>query len=1183
MKVQAIAPNVVNHKNSNSPNKLREAKVQNNPVGINNGFTITFKGGNPDHLVLVAAETQGMQVKGGVSTVVNDYFGMPGKQMAGVFPYNNAHLIHDITGAAIEKNEAGKVRVSVHQFPQDFEDVSLRGQYFWTGADQDTTPLKDIMKDPKKRVILDKISERQAPWDSKQTVSLFRVRDKGSINGVKSDIFLYYDENLGVMREPYDTAAGGYSSKTLEELRAARSIATEFRASEYAGFDRGVVEFLDDVVAQTRTNDGSVFNPKTISCSDSQTALIPFFMKQAKKTELEPIFTLHNGNPGYTGETSGRQLFQDLLISLPESQRTQTLDNLVNFSEYQKAIMTGNEEEFFKKYIPALVDDNRSFNPVLATMQLALPSEENLKKDPLAKGFVKGINTVSYGYADDLAYNENLGSGIQSMWRSLYKRGLALGILNPLNDPRVSGFENVMEEVFTANEAGEPVKKSKVKLQRGYLPGYESEYTIKYPDGTTETVHPFKRFKEALFKDASGNVNVNADTLRHVEETRLDNQINFFRRLTGKYDADDFKGEITVKGAAGKPDNVVKGSKLRNLLINGLDGKNVELIGHISPEVLEKFEAAKANGTKAPTVFVSWGRLDDQKAMDQVMRAFDKFRQSNPDAVLVLGGPAAYEKNGELQPCSKKFIEMAQNLAKKHDGHFVFMNGFAPGKVLSGVADAAIFPSRFAPCELTDLENKKYLSRVIVTNTQGLADKNFDPEIEADRPYMDGYKTKDGFFNITKRDLETDDAVKSMFRNGFPDESINGYGKIYDNARSIFLNRMSVSGKTYESALVENYKTALEGLLNESSVKSAETILANLKLQDAEKTKLQSLVSEGSSKEFKAIVEQFVAGSKLTEKDTKTLIEAIRNSALEDADKLKLTNLLDGTTKASVEESLLRLIFNKDNLKDKGIKLEGSINDEQFGMLKKYLTNVKTATRTDVEFNIINHGLIDESQLRTAKQIFNLDIIHNFILSDGKLNTQYTKLFERCKNEMLENQIVHCMGRVVNETEDNRISMLKNHYLLNTSWDGNERLTKVLRENNTKKVSSLYLYEEFLKSTPAAGEATRTDNNFLTKLINAIVPQKTNTTTNAFEDVAEAAADGAKKASGMSKGMKIAIGAGAALLALGGIYFATSNKTKSNEDGDTFQPAASAPAAKKAPAAQKPAENNGLNPYLATK
>lgn len=148
------------------------------------------------------------------------------------------------------------------------------------------------------------------------------------------------------------------------------------------------------------------------------------------------------------------------------------------------------------------------------------------------------------------------------------------------------------------------------------------------------------------------------------------------------------------------------------------------------------------------------------------------------------------------------------------------MNGFAPGKVLSGVADAAIFPSRFAPCELTDLENKKYLSRVIVTRTQGLDDKNFDPEIDIKKQeFMDGYKTKNGFFDITRTDIEADDTVKEIFKNGIADENINGYNKIYNNAKTIYLNRLSNSGKTYESALIENYSLVLKDILNDQARK----------------------------------------------------------------------------------------------------------------------------------------------------------------------------------------------------------------------------------------------------------------------------------------------------------------------------------------------------------------------------
>ncbi|UKI40438.1 MAG: hypothetical protein L6V95_09590 [Candidatus Melainabacteria bacterium] len=50
---------------------------------------------------------------------------------------------------------------------------------------------------------------------------------------------------------------------------------------------------------------------------------------------------------------------------------------------------------------------------------------------------------------------------------------------------------------------------------------------------------------------------------------------------------------------------------------------------------------------------------------------------------------------------------------------------------MSIIGDIALFPSRFAPCELTDLESMKYGACPVVTNIQGLKQKNFDPELDA--------------------------------------------------------------------------------------------------------------------------------------------------------------------------------------------------------------------------------------------------------------------------------------------------------------------------------------------------------------------------------------------------------------------------------------------------------------------
>ena len=501
------------------------------------------------------------------------------------------------------------------------------------------------------------------------------------------------------------------------------------------------------------------------------------------------------------------------------------------------------------------------------------------------------------------------------------------------------------------------------------------------------------------------------------------------------------------------------------------------------------------------------------------------------------------------------------------------MNGFAPGKVLSGVADVAIFPSRFAPCELTDLENKKFLSRVIVSNCQGLADKNFDPEIEADKPFMDGYKTQSEFFGITKTDMENDATIRRIFHEGIPTENIDGYDKIYSRASETYQHRLSNSNTNYTDSLIKTYKKILGSVVEKDKVAELQTTLDTLKLTGEESKKIKALTTADMTSGQKEAIKKFSEGFKLSEKETQLITPIINGSTLSDIEKTKINNLLNGSTQASVEDILLKTIFNKSNLADKNIVLKDEITDAHMNVLKEYLSNVKQATRKVIEAQFINTGMVDETQLTAAKRLFHLDLVHDFIETDGKAKFAYDRLFARCKNEKMENEIVHCMERSVNETTENRVNMLKNQYVLNTSWGNNERLTKLVREG--QPASSQYLYDEMMKSKPGAKEAEGTSGNFLKKLIDFIKPKsapRTQTATTAVEEATQAAQDAVKSSSGMSKGLKIALGAGAAVLALGGIYFAThKSDVKTNSQGDTFRQSPSAkphsPSAKKSQSA----------------
>ena len=74
------------------------------------------------------------------------------------------------------------------------------------------------------------------------------------------------------------------------------------------------------------------------------------------------------------------------------------------------------------------------------------------------------------------------------------------------------------------------------------------------------------------------------------------------------------------------------------------------------------------------------------------------------------------------------------------------MDGFAPNKPLIMAADIAVLPSRFAPCELTDLESIKGYTPTVVTNCQGLGQKNFDETFAGEAEKVTGYKTKHDFY-----------------------------------------------------------------------------------------------------------------------------------------------------------------------------------------------------------------------------------------------------------------------------------------------------------------------------------------------------------------------------------------------------------------------------------------------------
>ena len=267
-------------------------------------------------------------------------------------------------------------------------------------------------------------------------------------------------------------------------------------------------------------------------------------------------------------------------------------------------------------------------------------------------------------------------------------------------------------------------------------------------------------------------------TFEEVKKIKNANKLNLLERLQAK--------DTTI--ITGNPERTAK--------INP-ELKTSEVI---KPELLELIRSGK--GDNVP-LFVSWGRIDTQKGHDITLSSFEKFAKTKEgkNAILILG--AGLDKSEESKKIESKIKKMLKDPELK--GRIVHIDGWAPAYAMASAADAAIFSSRFEPCGLTDLEAMKYYCTPIVTNTQGLKQKNFDPRIASERKRATSYRTQHEY-NLLKSDitmilkacLRNDTEAKKNLEKNFPtffviDENGN---KVFDD--TLFKDFALAHGKFLE-------------------------------------------------------------------------------------------------------------------------------------------------------------------------------------------------------------------------------------------------------------------------------------------------------------------------------------------------------------------------------------------------
>lgn len=297
-------------------------------------------------------------------------------------------------------------------------------------------------------------------------------------------------------------------------------------------------------------------------------------------------------------------------------------------------------------------------------------------------GYVPMITSVSEKYAEAVVKNKEIAPSLQAELEELEKLGRFEGIINPLNDPKLAPDQPLPFD------------------------GYKQDVEVTLKDGTTATVKAFRIFDTDKLTD-----------LDHVREVKNENKLNLFDRLSGKYEGADKEA----------------------LIIAGKAGANIEVHGHIDPKYADKIRAGEE-----VRLFTSWGRGDFQKAMDVVIDSFVKYVRLTGDenSVFVMGGPLEEGTPDKVNILNK--IEETLKIPEMQ-GRFVYTEGWTPGLAFALAADMANLPSRTAPCELTDLEAIRKLCTPNVSNCQGLAQKNFDPEGE-NAELANGYVTEHEHF-----------------------------------------------------------------------------------------------------------------------------------------------------------------------------------------------------------------------------------------------------------------------------------------------------------------------------------------------------------------------------------------------------------------------------------------------------
>lgn len=714
MKVSAISLN--QQISAQNLKNVRNRGILEQPTATPTGMSmITFRSGNPKHIAHIVAEEPlfGM-AGGGVGTVSHDYNFLEKdlEKITKIIPLYNQEVTYKKN-----VNEAGKVEgvlgqgVKLREIPKDLpEGHPFKGQegtaFITKHKIDSTTDLAKLLKEKSNDIfLLDEVSSRKMGWGLEEDVpiKMFRARKDANLVSAmtKKGMSKELQDKLDFVFTYVDSTSS-MPGPYKDGFSYSSSTGDDLAKRFASGWKGQEYAKFDKATVELlpALKDKYGIDPKYILCSDGQSMFTMHYAAQKNAAGDKYWLDKFLGGVGHNMNAGYDQPMGARQAIVNLGATREEIEKLINSKEYITALQTGEEEKFLRETVL------KNFSKEKSGMT-AFHVPIHYAKE----GYVPMLTTVSEGYHQSIISND-LVSVLHDDLKELDALGRFKGITNPLMDPNVTPFKDTI-------------------LQKGY----KTDVKLKLADGTETVVEKFKVFDEAKKYD-----------LDHVREIKRQNKINLLERFDKKY----INSQVMTFDKNAQKWVAKDGGRME--ILAGDAGRKAKIYGEIDPKYLDALKKGKD-----VKLIVSWGRGDYQKGIDTVIDSFEKFAAKHEDAVLIFGGDM---KN---DPSIVEKFKLASEKPKTK-GRMILMDGWAPGKDFAMAGDVALLPSRFAPCELTDLEAKKALCTPIVPNVQGMAQKNFDPSIEKEMKLMDGYKGKHEFFMTEEKALQAanEDAKKAF-------------------------------------------------------------------------------------------------------------------------------------------------------------------------------------------------------------------------------------------------------------------------------------------------------------------------------------------------------------------------------------------------------------------------------------